>query len=182
MRSAAASTSSDSTIVLATASNVASSDRLSANARGDLVQRAQALGGLAFGIQRLLALGAESLRPLVQGRVLHRDGELSAQRAQQRLLVLGQVAAALGIDGQQPDQLVACSRRHGDRRLQPDLLERVANAGQARVARRVGDVQDAVRSGRPERELEQPLADGRVRSREAACGRRLERTSSSSTR
>ena len=59
---------------------------------GDGVERADLGRRLPLLRERLLALAAEALRLLVQLRVLHGDGELRGERAQQRLLVRRQRA------------------------------------------------------------------------------------------
>ena len=75
----------------------------------DLVEGAEAACCLALGLEGGAALGAEPLRFLVQAGVLDGDRQLGGQRAQQRFLVLTELPAALRIDGEQSDQLVACA-------------------------------------------------------------------------
>ena len=116
----------------------------------------------------------EPLGPLVQPRVLHRDRELSRERAQERLLVLAQAAAALGVDGEQADQLLPHPQRDRDGSLEADLLERVANSAQPLVGGRIRDEQQTARAGRAQRQLEQPLPHPHVRAGEPPGSRGLE--------
>ena len=95
-RRTAASTSSSSTIVRATASSVTSSERLSANDLRDLVERAELPRSGSLRRERGLELGAEPRRALVQPRVLHRDGELAGERGEQLRLVRGERAPRVG--------------------------------------------------------------------------------------
>ena len=138
----------------------------------DLVQRAEALGrleGLVAGALRILRFLGELL---MEARVLDRDRELRRERPEQRFLVLGQLAALLGVGGEQADHLVAGAERNADRSLDAKLLDGAAHAGEANIARRVGQEHQSAAARGAERELEQALADSHVRAREAAlrCG------------
>jgi hypothetical protein len=53
----------------------------------------------------------------MEARVLDGDRELGREGEQQRLLVLGQLTARIGIDREHADQLVASTERDGDRGL-----------------------------------------------------------------
>jgi hypothetical protein len=139
----------------------------------DLVERAEAAGRLTLGLESGAALGAEPLCLLVQAGVLDGDRELGGQGMQKRLLVLAQPPAALGIDGQQSDQLLACAQRHAERALDAQLLERVADGRKPWVGS-IGDVDQPSRPARAESQLEQALADPHVRAGEPALGRGLE--------
>src|SRR5439155_11382266 len=90
----------------------------------DLVERTQAprdLRLLVAGPRRFTGL---PLDPLVEPGVLDRDGELGDEGAKKGILALGQRAAALRVDGEEPDQLLAGAQQDADGGLDPDLLDR----------------------------------------------------------
>ena len=92
----------------------------------DLVQRAQAARRLALGGERGLALAAELGRLLVELRVLHRDGELPGERAEQRRFVVGRTTTEHRIDREQADHLAPDEQRNRECRRDTGLVRGVA--------------------------------------------------------
>ena len=121
----------------------------------------------ALGLFRLLG------EPLVQAGVLDRDRQLGGQCAHEGLLVLAQLPAALRIDGEQADQLLARAQRHAESAFDPELLERVADRRQASVVP-VGNLDQAACASGAQCQLEQALPDADMWAGQTALGRSLE--------
>ena len=173
MRMTAPSTSSSSTTVRATASSVCLEREALREGAGDLVERAELPRRLPLGGERLLELGPQLRRLLVQARVLHGDGELRRDRGDERLLVLVREAVARRVDGEQAGDLVGQRERDGERRLDPGLVDARAVRGEVARPGRVRDREQAAAAVRPERELEQALRDRQMRpGQPARAGRR----------
>jgi len=130
---------------------------------GDLVERAELLRGSALCVERALAILPETLRLLVQLRVLDRDRELGGERAQQRGLVLRQHAPVPGEDGEEADRVVPHEQRHRRCGIDPRLRSSVADGSEARVRANVLDDQHPAPTERPERKLQQSFRKARVR-------------------
>ena len=163
----AASTSSTSTTVCASASSVFSSESSCANEREISYSapsaRAASRSDASAASRWLLELG----RLLVQLRILHRDRELPGKRNEERRLVLasdGGRAPGTPPAGRSPRSRT--SERHRERRLDPGLARRVPHGRSSgdRARRRPSRRRAPPR----ERELEQPLGDARVRPGEPA--------------
>ena len=170
---AAASISKSSTIVLVTASSVASSEALGEGAR-DLVQPAQLAPRLALRLERALEHLAELLGALVQAGVLHGDGELARERDQKPLLSFAVGPRALLEDGERADHLVANDERHENRAADPAVLEDPVEPLQARIPAHVLDEEETPASIGAEGDLEQALRQLGVCADEAARGGRGE--------
>ena len=130
----------------------------------DLVQRAQLFRGLAFGRERVLPLRGEPLRPLVELGVLRRDRQLAGECREQRHSFGVELAAEREVDGEQPDDLLACDERHGKDRFDVGLDDGVPDGREVQIGRRVGDVEHALGAERAEGELEQALGHGELRA------------------
>src|SRR5204862_7585011 len=89
----------------------------------DLVERSEPLRGLALLFARSLDLLGLTLHLLVKPCVLDGDGKLGGERSEERILVLGQRAAFLGVGGEQSDQLLPRAERNADRSFDPELFD-----------------------------------------------------------
>ena len=171
----AASTPSSSTALRASASRVALSERLWANdSETSYVQRPAELRGA-------------ELRLLVQAGVLHDHGELCGERSQQCLVPAADVQVVIRVRGQQPDRLASDDQRQRDGSADVGLGGRVLDVGKRAIAFEVVDDHHSPAAVWAEHELEQPLGDDAVRTREVVRSddlqsRHLEQIDSDATR
>ncbi len=140
----------------------------------DLVERANPARGRAFGREGRLALLAEPRRLLVELRVLDGDRELSRERRQQRRLVLARRGPAGRIRREQADDVAARHERNGERRADSGLPRGSRDRREPWILPDVRDLEHGTLARRPEREVEQPVGDTRVRPDETATRRLLE--------
>ena len=96
-----------------------------------------------------------------------------ASAVEKRGLALAHRAAALGIDREQADHVVAHEERDRERRVDACLVRGAAHVHEPEIGDGVRHFDERPASpGRADAELEQPLGDSRVRSAEAGTGRR----------
>ena len=141
---------------------------------GDLVEREHLAARAALGEERLLELGAEPLRLLVETGVLHCDGELGAQRGQQARISRQHGPAPGRVDGEEADDVVVGAQRHGDHPLDAGLGHGAGDRRQAALVEGAWEDEHAAGSERAERELEQALRDDLVGAGEVTRRRRVE--------
>ena len=156
IRIAAASRSKSSTTVRATASSVASSERLSVNECEISRARGAAAPSCARTASARSSTAPSSFVALVQPRVLHGDGELARECEQEPLLAFAEGARAASEDGERADRLVADASGTSSARRIPVSSTRP----RARRAARPGGCprRPRTRGARgAERELEQPV-------------------------
>jgi hypothetical protein len=134
----------------------------------DLVLRVQPLRLLLLRGERLREIVVEPGHPLVQPGVLDRHRQLPREGRQQRPLVLAQQAPLPGVDGENPDRLVADDETEREDRADARLLEVGPNLREPVVARRV-ELGDHARLARLERRRQQGVGDRLVRALDSAA-------------